>query len=313
MKNPFTGWGVPTSLKIIILLSGLGLGTYYTLVNQKARRDNRLYERYQKLKAVKYEPLTLSWLEKFYDDYYRPDIVHIDNLADKTGRGFTEPQFREPPHYPPRSDRDPNTLVAPAYREKDPRTGSYRPAGDPPRLGAEAGWPNVLALLYSIQYQPGDISPAHQGIANSCEQCHSFGQTGFRSRCLDCHVSLKKKIDSERGFHASKGDTPCETCHLEHGGGRWNLVDLSGFDHNSTEYSLYGYHQWGDCYRCHKRAAPFKPNTILSLNQKPRSLNRFSIPEKEYNQCTDCHPDPHWPTFGKNCADCHPVYLRWYQ
>jgi len=168
-----------------------------------------------------------------------------------------------------------------------------------------------LNLLWSINYSPGPLSRGHSGFKNNCLACHSLFNTDYSENCLDCHIAQKEKMQAEHGFHYNKQQENCISCHVEHSGESLNYVDLSVFRHTYTEYKLVGYHKKADCYYCHLKARPVKPNTIVSQNTIAREFLRFSI--DQFGKCLNCHPDPHKPTFGWNCQECHPLTMRWWQ
>ena len=169
----------------------------------------------------------------------------------------------------------------------------------------------IYNLFWSINYIPGEISNVHYGLKNRCTVCHSLFNISYKEKCLACHRALAEKMNTGIGFHYNKRNESCIQCHLEHLGNDINFVDLSSFRHVYTEYPLIGYHKKADCYYCHQKAQTVKPNTIISENTISRSWLRFSL--KKFTKCNSCHPDPHKPTFGKNCKPCHPLKLHWHQ
>ncbi|MCB0327195.1 MAG: hypothetical protein KDD52_06220 [Bdellovibrionales bacterium] len=124
------------------------------------------------------------------------------------------------------------------------------------------------------------LTGAHDEV--KCEACHkkkresgSPSYLGLDTQCQSCHQ------DIHRGRSAQQ--KKCERCHST---GQWKPIrDRINFDHNQeTRYRLTGSHRSVDCYACHtkKNWAPYL-----------------------FEQCTDCHKDPHRGQFGTSCTKCH--------
>ncbi len=151
------------------------------------------------------------------------------------------------------------------------------------------------------QISPGDLSEAHrqlEGIKN-CTQCHVLGERVTNQKCLDCHQELNKRIEADKGFHASvevKGKN-CVACHNEHHGRKYDLTKLNEdeFNHDLTGYLLEGEHQNLDCAECHK--------TEHIQNKEIKALNRTFLGLS--NDCVSCHNDFHQGTLSNNCLSCH--------
>lgn len=93
---------------------------------------------------------------------------------------------------------------------------------------------------------------------------------GLGTACRDCHEDE----------HASTLGDDCTRCHDE---GAWKPAPK--FDHAKSEYPLVGKHAEVPCAKCH----PTSP--------------RFA--QLVFDQCTDCHKDPHSGDLGTDCARCH--------
>ena len=126
--------------------------------------------------------------------------------------------------------------------------------------------------------------------ACNCKSCHkpSFihdaelkkktsTYLGLNQACLTCHDD----------FHKGKMSPNCNTCH-----GFESFKNATGFDHNTTKFPLVGQHKTLDCEKCHKP-------TIV--DGKP--VKHFE--GLAFNNCTNCHKDPHENKFGQNCKQCH--------
>lgn len=118
---------------------------------------------------------------------------------------------------------------------------------------------------------------AHMAVA--CNACHtrvpgdqktgSIRYTFKSTRCLVCHADphkpqLKKMI-------AANG---CEFCHVV---GSWDEVK---FDHDKTEYPLFGKHREATCRSCHHQTTGAK----IDFRTLPKT-------------CVECHKDPHHGQF----------------
>lgn len=118
---------------------------------------------------------------------------------------------------------------------------------------------------------------AHQ--KTECGKCHTSKNErnnptfiGLGSACSSCHQ------DPHRGRFGSS----CQSCHDEV---RWKNVDLDPFDHTLARFELRGKHRQVECGKCHGQPAKYQP--------------------LEFDQCTDCHQDPHAGRLGSGCEGCH--------
>jgi hypothetical protein len=99
---------------------------------------------------------------------------------------------------------------------------------------------------------------------------------GLATACITCHT------DQHKGRLGSK----CEQCHNVED---WKSVPVGQFDHSKTRYPLTGLHASVQCARCHTNGSDGKPQYV-------------GIP---FNQCSDCHKDPHRGSFPQGCQSCH--------
>ena len=113
----------------------------------------------------------------------------------------------------------------------------------------------------------------------ACEKCHkakskSGGATylGLNTTCTTCH-----KDPHENRFGAN-----CKDCHDEV---KWKNVNLKAFNHDKTQFKLTGAHTSVQCAKCHS-----EPPKWTGL---------------KFQQCGDCHKDPHAGKLGASCQDCH--------
>ena len=64
---------------------------------------------------------------------------------------------------------------------------------------------------------------------------------------------------------------------------------MGQFDHSKTRYPLTGLHLQVQCAKCHTNGADGKPQYVGIA----------------FNQCSDCHKDPHHGSFPQSCQSCH--------
>lgn len=138
-----------------------------------------------------------------------------------------------------------------------------------------------------------------------CRDCHTqyreHYETGEKTdtmsyldagtKCIDCHEDVYE--------HAFDRDDllSCTECHSSNITGWKQIPRRISFDHDSADYKLRGKHIGVDCSDCHEP------------DPKLKRVTRFEpLP---FNQCTDCHSDPHRGEFGSDCEQCHSVYRDW--
>jgi hypothetical protein len=159
-------------------------------------------------------------------------------------------------------------------------------------------------------FSPGELSRAHQGLEGlgSCTKCHVAGQRLSQGRCLECHVELKDRVENGRGLHGRLrgAERDCQTCHHEHQGRDFALVDWGrggerGLDHARTGFELRGEHRAADCARCHDRRLIADPAVKAMLERQPRRRTFLGAPRS----CAACHFDEHRGQLGAECQRCH--------
>lgn len=111
------------------------------------------------------------------------------------------------------------------------------------------------------------LTGQHQKVA--CESCHPNKQykIGLKT-CNDCHQDV----------HQGAFGGQCQQCHSTA-----SFKDTQDY-HDFGEFRLGGIHTMLACQNCHDREKP------LRIDQP---------------QCSSCHADPHFLSFGKQCQDCH--------
>ncbi len=169
-------------------------------------------------------------------------------------------------------------------------------------LAALVAAPAARADLVS----PGELSRAHEkleGLQN-CTKCHAAGQRLSPEKCLDCHKELASRISQGKGFHGRLTERQCETCHHEHQGRGFALVDWGdrgqkGFDHAKTGWTLAGKHARVNCQDCHdpRRITDGAVKEVVNKGRK----TMLGAP----TTCVGCHFDEHRGQVGTDCAKCH--------
>lgn len=151
------------------------------------------------------------------------------------------------------------------------------------------------------QLSPGELSKYHkhlEGLSN-CTQCHDLGKKVSNQKCLDCHTEIAVRIESNKGYHASKEviGKDCFSCHSDHHGREFQIVRfiVEEFEHHKTGYNLEGAHREQECSDCHQS----------------KFIQQEKIREKQYTylglnaECLSCHTDYHQNTMATSCLDCH--------
>lgn len=139
---------------------------------------------------------------------------------------------------------------------------------------------------------PGPLIEGHAKLEEKCASCHeAFKKAAQAGLCMSCHKDVAADRLKKRGYHGLRPDArvaDCKTCHTDHKGRGFNIVQLDreAFNHAQTNFALAGAHQGVACARCH---APDQ---------------RFRAAE---TACAACHAkaDPHKGRLGDKCDGCH--------
>ena len=161
----------------------------------------------------------------------------------------------------------------------------------------------VHAASVETLLMPGKLIEGHAKYETQCSKCHTrLGSAGQNTLCLDCHKEVKHDIEEKSGFHGRVpgiGKRECKTCHTDHKGRDYDIVglEITMFDHSTTDFELRGKHKGLQCGRCHVGKAD-KP---MKYRDAP-------------GQCIDCHKkdDAHKGRLGKKCGDCHTA-VSWHR
>jgi Cytochrome c7 and related cytochrome c len=132
----------------------------------------------------------------------------------------------------------------------------------------------------------------HAGL--ECTKCHNPPHISAQERAV---IKIKDPSRTYLGLSAA-----CVTCHQDQHKGRlgqnclschnfvdWKSINIGQFDHSKTRYPLTGLHLQVQCAKCHTNGPDGKPQYV-------------GIP---FNQCSQCHKDPHHGSFPEGCQSCH--------
>ena len=159
-------------------------------------------------------------------------------------------------------------------------------------------------------FSPGELSTAHQrleGLKN-CTQCHSAGQQLSPAKCLQCHAEIGATLEKGSGLHGklAPAQRSCQSCHREHQGRTFAIVDFGeggakSFEHTRSGWPLHGAHTKVDCSKCHD-ARLVQDKTVKKLLQTKQPARTFL---GLGTSCTSCHADEHRGQEGEGCLRCH--------
>lgn len=155
-----------------------------------------------------------------------------------------------------------------------------------------AATPVMAQSLMERLVTPGPLSNAHARLESRCESCHtSFSKGAQNTKCADCHKGIRSDIAQGSHFHgkfAPARNGTCKSCHSEHKGRGFNMIQLNRttFNHALSEYPLTGAHNRVTCTGCHGPTHEYRGT--------PRD-------------CASCHArkDPHKGQLGRGCQSCH--------
>ncbi|MEO8199391.1 MAG: cytochrome c3 family protein [Gemmatimonadota bacterium] len=160
-------------------------------------------------------------------------------------------------------------------------------------------WPEGSAAQFDHRRSGWTLEESH--ATAKCRDCHTArlrngeaaqlsprrgqdpGWVGLERSCIACHEDV----------HRSSLNQQCNVCHDARD---WGFA--TRFDHARSRYPLTGAHVNVDCSSCHK-----PPVQGAARNDKGEPIPVFR--PVRFNQCSDCHRDPHAGRLGGTCDDCH--------
>lgn len=123
-----------------------------------------------------------------------------------------------------------------------------------------------------------------------CKDCHkkeNISESGLKMKqetylglsdlCLSCHED----------FHQKTLSANCLNCHTPDA-----FKPATNFNHTKAKYQLRGKHTEVGCEKCHFKSV-----------RNGKDYQQFS--GLQFQQCVNCHKDPHEKKFGQNCTQCH--------
>lgn len=173
----------------------------------------------------------------------------------------------------------------------------------------------LLATLHAAalgaQVSPGPLARPHaalEGVSN-CTQCHGGQAREMPAKCLACHREIGWLVEQGRGLHAANPSVPCASCHPDHAGREFQLVQWPDggrdrFDHRRAGWALAQSHATLRCGECHEAGLTVGPAARLA----PRpAAARWTTLERD---CVSCHQDPHEGDLSRRCDLCHDA-AKW--
>ncbi len=193
------------------------------------------------------------------------------------------------------------------------------------RLGAAASKPQLWIALVSVvgvlstavvdmgKTSPGPLAAPHGRIdalnaRAGCADCHGGVFQSMTAACLDCHEPIAEHMESGRGLHGALEQEfvgRCATCHSDHHGGRFQLVNAASFtkagipergafQHDFVGFEMAGKHLELECAECHTNA---------DIEILPEGEQRFLGLAQD---CASCHEDVHEGQLASlSCTACH--------
>ena len=104
---------------------------------------------------------------------------------------------------------------------------------------------------------------------------------GLEQNCLSCHSDE----------HHGQLSRDCLTCHQMSG---WKPAP--NFNHDRARFQLIGMHRSVPCVSCHPKTADRSSGNQIEFLKFSRLA---------FNNCNDCHKDPHNHRLGNQCSLCH--------
>jgi hypothetical protein len=157
-------------------------------------------------------------------------------------------------------------------------------------------------------FSPGELTKPHATLEglSQCTKCHPAGGQLSQEMCLNCHTELQPRLNKGLGLHGhiASDKRNCETCHHEHRGLDFKLIDwgqggLKGFKHERSGWPLKGKHADVKCADCHEKRLILWPTALKLLATRPETYLGVGT------ACSDCHFDEHRGQQKEDCEYCH--------
>jgi len=170
----------------------------------------------------------------------------------------------------------------------------------------------LMAVVDVDRVSPGPVSSVHGRLADidggeSCAACHGGWFTSMTEACLACHAPIDEQLENRTGLHGRLEPSlavGCASCHSEHHGAGFDVVNVRSFasagipdplefDHALIGWEMDGRHLELGCIECHENARA----DVLEEGQM-----RFLGLSQD---CASCHEDSHEGRMQISCASCH--------
>jgi len=166
------------------------------------------------------------------------------------------------------------------------------------RSGGTAFSPGKLSTQTSGEKKTGGYQ-SHADFESQCVLCHRPFESTLSELCVDCHQEVSIQMSSGEGVHGRiSGVEDCASCHTEHRGKGFNLLEeaYQKYNHSGARFNLIKHQinytaspiQCKDCHELDGKIA-FQPDTC--------------------SQCHDMHlsgfTQEHTQYYGSDCLVCH--------
>jgi hypothetical protein len=166
----------------------------------------------------------------------------------------------------------------------------------------------LMSTPLAGQISPGPLAAAHATLEGptQCTTCHGSRRDAMTGQCAACHKDIGRLLDQGRGYHGSaevKG-TPCASCHPDHAGKGFEMVEwpdggMKSFDHKRAGWALALKHAEATCADCH--TDEFQVPGVRDLSVRTTGQGYTGLD----TTCTSCHEDIHRGALKQNCTVCH--------
>lgn len=172
-----------------------------------------------------------------------------------------------------------------------------------------------MAAPAVAQVSPGPLARPHAPLEGplQCRKCHGAAKEEMDGKCLACHEGIAWLKERHRGVHGQAGLGACASCHPDHAGSDFEMIDWGKdgrerFDHARAGWRLDGKHATLTCDACHRQT--FRVSEAAKLEPPPKDASRRLTGLDP--ACRSCHEekDVHRGALGDDCSRCH-VATAW--